>query len=145
MVDRLIGCSISASTRYNYEGRFRKWELRRSLNELNPYLSTESADKELEEDSLLNYLSLSVGPLNKDMSTMITRIHGIGRVQKLKRGTNPIGGMPRVQLTIRGCDVKKDPHLGLGNAQDLTGSGYRGSSNCSVRCTTGLVLYAQDE
>ena len=107
MVGKLIGCSISASAKYNYDGHFRQWELYRSINGIIPYFSVNAADKGSEEDRILSYHALSVGPLSKDMSTTIAPIHGIGHFQKLKLGANPIGDMPRVKLTIRGMRREK--------------------------------------
>ena len=107
--EKLIGRSISPAAKYSYEGHFAKLELPRSLNGISPYFSVGNSGKERGEDSLLSYLPLSVGPLNKDMSTMITHIHGIGHLRKLRLGANPIGEMPRAQLMVRGMRRDKGP------------------------------------
>ena len=102
LVGKLIGCSVSQSAKYNYSGHFRQWETYRSVNGLGPYLGQGNANAEAEEDCLLAYLALSVGPPNKDKSTMISHLHGIGHFHKLKLGSNPIANMPSVQLMARG-------------------------------------------
>ena len=74
-----------------------------------PYLGSDGVDMEREEDSLLNYLALSVGPSNKDMSTMITQIREVAHFRKLKLGANPISATPRAHLMIRGMRREKGP------------------------------------
>ena len=53
------------------------------------------------------YCALSVGPLNKDMSTMIAHLHCSGHFHKLKSGSDPIANMPRVQLMAMGMRREK--------------------------------------
>ena len=72
-----------------------------------PYLGVGCAGLGKEEDSLLAYLALSVGPLNRDMSTMIAHLHGIWHFHKVKMGPNPISNMPRAQLMVRGMRREK--------------------------------------
>ena len=58
----LIGCSVSQSAKYNYSGHFKQWGNYRSVNGLVPYLGLGDADSEREDDFLLAYLALPVGP-----------------------------------------------------------------------------------
>ena len=73
-----------------------------SVNGLGPYLGQGDAKEEADEGCLLAYLALSVGPLNKDMPTMIAHIRGIGHFQKLKLGSRPTTNIPRAHLAVRG-------------------------------------------
>ena len=55
-----------------------------------------------EEDSVLPYVALSVGPLGKEVSTMITHLSAVGYFRRIKTGRNPLKDMTRVQLMLKG-------------------------------------------
>ena len=89
LAGRLIGSSVSNSTKSCYARHFRQWAKYRSANCRIPYLASWDADLEKGEDILLAYLALSVGSLNKDMSTTITHLRGVGHFRKLEVGPDP--------------------------------------------------------
>ena len=72
LVGKLIGCAISSSTNYIYVGHFKQWKTYSSINVLSPYFRVIDADFDKEEDRLPIYLALAIGPLNKEIATMIT-------------------------------------------------------------------------
>ena len=109
MVGKLIGCSVSNSTKYNYTGHFGKGAIYRPPNGHGPYLGGGWVDLEKDGHRWLSYSALAVGPITKDMTTMITRMRGIGHFQKLKWGPNPIRNMPLVQPAMRGMRREKGP------------------------------------
>ena len=83
--------------------------LYRRVNGASPYLCLHGAVRDKGEESLIGYLALSAGPLNKDTTTMTTHVHGIGYFHKVKLGANPIGGIPMVQRTMKGLRREKGP------------------------------------
>ena len=54
-----------------------KWEIFRGVNGLSPYLDPSDGKFAAEEDSILSYVALSVGPMGKEVSTMITHLSAI--------------------------------------------------------------------
>ena len=88
-IGKLIGCSVSASTKHNYEGHFRLWAMYRSTNGLWPFLGLGGSNPEEGENSIMAYVAMSVGPLAKGMSTMATHLSGIGHFRKIKMGATP--------------------------------------------------------
>ena len=104
-----IGGSVAASIRHNYEGRFKKWETFRGANGLNPYLDTTDDKFPAEEDSASPYVALPVGPLGKEVSTMVTHLSAIGYLHRARRGINPLTQMSRVQLMLKGLKRAKGP------------------------------------
>ena len=101
--------SVANSTRHNYEGHFRKWEIFRGVNNKGPYLDQRDEWAVEEEDSVLSYVALSVGPLGKEVSTMVTHLSAIGFFHRIKYGPNPLNRMSRVQLMLKGLKREKGP------------------------------------
>ena len=101
-VEKNIGGSVADSTRHNYEGHFRKWAIFRGVNKMDPYLGTNDDSVVEDEDSVLSYVALSVGPLGKEVSTMVTHLSAIGFFHRIKFGVNPLAKMARVQLMLKG-------------------------------------------
>ena len=62
-----------------------------------------------EEESVLSYLALSVGPLGKDISSVVGHLNPISYFHRVKTGINPISLMPRVSLMIRGLRRANGP------------------------------------
>ena len=62
-----------------------------------------------EEESVLPYLALSVGPLGKDITTVVGHLNALSYFRRVKSGFNPISHMPRVSLMIRGLRRAKGP------------------------------------
>ena len=62
-----------------------------------------------EEDGALAYVALSVGPLGKEVSTMVTHLSAIGHFHRIRTGPNPLTKMARVQLTIKGLRRSSGP------------------------------------
>ena len=108
-VEESIGGSVASSTRRNYEGRFRKWEVFRGVNGKGPYIDQGEDRSSEEEDSVLSYVALSVGPLGKEVSTMVTHLSAIGFFHRIKYGTNPLNHMSRVQLMLKGLKRAQGP------------------------------------
>ena len=107
LIERLMGCSVSQATKGSYEGHFRIWAMYRGTCGLNPYVGTNGLDLDQEEDNVMGYVALSVGPLAKAMSTITTHLSGIGYCHRLKMGDNPLATMPRLELTLRGMQREK--------------------------------------
>ena len=107
--DEGIGGSVANSTRHNYEGLFRKWEIFRGVNGKGPYLDPSEDKFDEEEESALSYVALSVGPLGKEASTMATHFPAIGFFHRVKHGVNPLTHMSRVQLMLKGLKRAKGP------------------------------------
>ena len=72
------------------------------VNGLSPYLDTGADKFALEEDSVLAYVALSVGPIGKEVSTTVTHLSAIGFFHRIRFGYNPIKDMSRVQLMLKG-------------------------------------------
>ena len=83
--------------------------LYRRVNGASPYLCLHGAVRDKGEESLIGYLALSAGPLNKDTTTMTTHVHGIGYFRRVKLGTNTVGVMAMVQLMTKGMRREKGP------------------------------------
>ena len=117
LIERLMGCSVSAATKGNYEGHFRLWSMYRGACGLDPYVGRAGLSEEQEEDNIMGYVALSVGPLSKAMSTVATHLSGIGYCLRLRSGENPLLSMPRLQLMLkgmyreRGATVRKLPFM----------------------------------
>ena len=94
--------SVSDATKHNYKGQFRQWAVHRSLNGLNPYVGENNLSFVDEEASVMAYLSLSLGPLGKDPSTMNGHLCAVGYFHRLRFGSDPLTDMNRLQLTIKG-------------------------------------------
>ena len=106
---RNIGGSVSASTRRNYEGHFKKWDVSRGVNGLSPYIDSREERLEGDEDSVIAYGAMSVGPLGKEVSTMVTHLSAIGYFHRIRTGANPSTRMSRVQLMIKGLRRASGP------------------------------------
>ena len=100
-IETNIGGSVASSTRHNYEGHFHKWAVFRGVNGKDPYISTCDEKFMEEEDSVLSYVALSVGPLGKEVSTMVTHLSAIGFFHRVKIGFNPLSKMSMVQLMLK--------------------------------------------
>ena len=74
-----------------------------------PYFCLGGSDADKEAESFLNYLVLSLGPMNKDMRATINHFGGIAHLRKSKSALKPIAGMRRVQLMVEGMRRKKRP------------------------------------
>ena len=108
-VEEDVGGSLDASTRRNHEGHFEKWETYRSVNGLSPYIDTRIEAFTHEEDIVLCYVALSVGPLGKEVSTMVTHLSDIGYFHRVRTGCNPLVNMPRAQLMLTGFRLARGP------------------------------------
>ena len=108
-VEENIGGIVAASTRRNYEGHFEKWEVFRGVDGLSPYIDSREARLAGEEDSVIAYVAFSVGPLGKEVSTMVTHLSAIGYFHRIRTGGNPLTKMSRVQLMIKGLRRASGP------------------------------------
>ena len=108
-IEDSIGGSIADSTRKNYKGHFEQWSTFRRINGLSPYLSADPQGLPDEEDSVLSYLALSVGPLGKDIATVVGHLNALSYFRRARSGFNPISHMPRVSLMIRGLRRANGP------------------------------------
>ena len=107
LIEKLMGCSVSAATKGNYEGHFRLWSMYRGTCGLDPYVGKAGLGPDQEEDNVMGYVALSVGPMAKSMSTVATHLSGIGYCHRLRTGENPLLGMPRLQLMLKGMHREK--------------------------------------
>ena len=108
-VEKGIGGIVADSTKRNYEGHFRKWAIFRGVNKMDPYLGINDDSTVEDEDSVLSYVSLSVGPLGKEVSTMVTHLSAIGFFHRIKFGANPLTKMARAQLMLKGLKRASGP------------------------------------
>ena len=108
-IESAIGGSIADSTRKNYKGSFEQWPTFRRVNGQSPFMVADPAGISGEEESVLAYLALSVGPLGKDITTVVGRLNSISYFHRVRTGVNPISLMPRVSLMIRGLRRAKGP------------------------------------
>ena len=108
-IETNIGGSVASSARHNYEGHFHKWAVFRGVNSKDPYISTSDEKFTEEEDSALSYVALSVGPLVKEVSTMVTHLSAIGFFHRVRIGVNPLSQMSRVQLMLKGLKRASGP------------------------------------
>ena len=108
-IDTLMGQSVADSTKKLYTGAFQKWESYRRIQEKGAYLSTEPADARSEEDSVLAFAALHLGPLERDHATVQNYMTAISHFHKLHDGFNPLLGMKRVQLLLKGAKRVKGP------------------------------------
>lgn len=88
-IERTIGGSIADTTRKLYKCHFAKWATFRRINGLSPYLNNDPSGAEIEENIILSYLSLSVGTLGKDVSTLVGHLGDIGYFHRVKTGKIP--------------------------------------------------------
>lgn len=58
---------------------------------------------------MLSYLALSVGPLGKDITTVVGHLYAISCLRRVKSGQNPISLMPRVSLMSKDLRRPKGP------------------------------------
>ena len=79
------------------------------MNGLVPYLDPSGDKFASEEDSVLSYVALSVGPLGKEVYTMITHLSAIGYFHRVKSGGNSLVQMSRVHLTLMGSKRANGP------------------------------------
>ena len=108
-IEDLMGQSVSAATKGNYQGQFRQWTVHRSVNGLTPYIGENNLTLREEEDSVMAYTVLSLGPLAKNPSTVNGHLGAIGYFHKLRSGVNPLAEMNRLQLLIKGMMRSKGP------------------------------------
>ena len=108
-IEALLGQSLADSTKKLYMGAFRKWEMYRSIQGKGPYLSEDPAGIRDEEDSLMAFAALHLGPLEKDQSTVETYTTAISHFHKLRCGYNPLLAMKRLQLLLKGAKRAKGP------------------------------------
>lgn len=74
-----------------------------------PYSALGPGGVEREEESALSYISLSVGPLGGDITTVVGRLNAGGYFHRVTIGQNPTVDMPRVMLMVRGLRRAKGP------------------------------------
>ena len=108
-IDTLLGQSLAESTRKLYAGAFKKWETYRSVQAKDKYLSSDPTCLREEEDSAMAFAALHLGPMEKDHATAQTYITAITHYHKVRSGDNPIGGMKRLQLLLKGAKRLKGP------------------------------------
>ena len=104
-----IGGAVADTTRKPYNGQFPQWATFRRINGLTPYFALGTDGAEREEDSLLSYKSLSVGPIGQDIETMIGRLESIGFPHRVRTGKNPVNDIPRALLMVRGLRRARVP------------------------------------
>lgn len=97
-----MGCSAAPATKGNYEGHFRFRAMYRGACGLYPYVGKAGLNSDEEEENIMGYVALSVGPLSKAMSTVATHLSGIGYCHRLKTGGNPLLAMSMLQLMLKG-------------------------------------------
>ena len=100
---------MAESTKKLYAGAFRKWETYRKIQNKDSYISEDPLRLREEDDSLLAFAALQLGPMEKDHATAQTYTTAIERYRKLKRGENPLMGMKRLQLLLKGAKRVKGP------------------------------------
>ena len=79
---------------------------------LEPYVGVAGVSPEAEEESVMGYVALSVGPMAKAMSTMATHMIGIGHCRRLKTRLNPFSTMPRLHLMAKGMYRERGTAVG---------------------------------
>ena len=65
-IEALLGQSLADSTRKLYTSAFHKWEVYRKIQGKSEYLSLEEGDARQNEDSLMAFCALHLGPLERD-------------------------------------------------------------------------------
>ena len=108
-IESAIGGSIADSARKNYNESFEQWPTFRRVNGKSPFMDADPLGVACEEESALAYLALPVGPLGKDIATVVGRLNSISYFHRVRTGINPISLMPRVSLMIRGLRMAKGP------------------------------------
>ena len=83
LIETSIGCSVAKTTRRLCEGQFGQWARFRAVNGLAEYLEAGPSGGGECEDSVLAYLALSVGPLGKDIATMLGHLSAIGYFRRI--------------------------------------------------------------
>ena len=105
-----MGPSAAGATKHNYKGQFRQWAVRHSANGINPYVGENNLSfRGEEEESVMAYLSLPLGPLEKDPSTTNGHLRAKGYSHRLRCGSKPLTETNRLQLMIKGMMRNKGP------------------------------------
>ena len=108
-IESPIGGSIADNTRELYIGHIAQCPNFRRVDGRSPYITPDPHGVAVEENSIISYLSLSAGPLGKDVTTMAGRLGAIGYFHRVKTGIGPAAAIPRVMLRIRGLGRAKGP------------------------------------
>ena len=84
-IEASIGGSIADATRKLYSGQFNQCARFRAVNGESAYFETD-IERPAREEILHSYIALYVGPLGKDMATMVGHLNDIGYFHRVKTG-----------------------------------------------------------
>ena len=100
---------VANSSRKVYAGLFSKWQVRRRVLGESEYLSTNPDDKDENESAVISYVTLNLGPMERDVGTVQNHLQAIGYFHRVRIGINPLREMNRLQNITKGARREKDP------------------------------------
>ena len=109
ITERLTGGMVANSPRKVYDGLFNKWRVRRGVIGKSEYLSTDPSGKDDNENAAIAYVTLNLGPLERDVGTVQNHLQAIGYFHKIMIGINPLREMNRLQNIMKGARREKGP------------------------------------
>ena len=102
-----MGGMIANSSKSVYQGMFNKWRIHRAVLGKKEYLSSLEEDKEEEEEAVIAYVALNLGPMERDPGTVQNHLQAIGYFHRLRLGRNPLREMMRLQNLMKGAKREK--------------------------------------
>ena len=109
ITERLAGGMIANSSRKVYAGLFQKWCIHRWKLGHSEFLPDGQEFKEANETAVIAYVTLNLGPIERDAGTVQNHLQAIGYFHKIRSGINPLTTMYRVQNIMKGARREKGP------------------------------------